>query len=570
MSPLHILHLEDNPTDGELVQSVLEAAGLACAIERVETRAEFQKALEQARFDLIISDFTLPSFDGMSALEMARQKSPGIPFVFVSGTMGEEVAVDSLKQGASDYVLKDRLSRLIPSVQRARREAQERAERRRIGEELRQRNELFRQISDNVDDLIVVLDSGGRRHYCSRSYLRLLGDPNASGVTDFFAEIHPADRERLQHVFHKTVSEGTGMRAEYRILLEDGSIRDIESQTSVIRAAEGRVQNVVIVARDVTDRKAAEQALVAAETKFRTLVEQSIVGIYIVQEGALLYVNPKMGELFGSAAEEMISRPWLDFVVEEDRGLARENMLQRLEGAAPSAPFLLRMRRADGKVMHAEVHGGRTEYNGRAAIIGTLLDITEKKQIEAQLLRAQRLENIGVLAGGIAHDLNNVLGPILVVGHLLRDKLPSDEDRRMLDTAAASAQRGAEMVKQILSFARGVSGEPVLLQVKHLVNEIVRLARETFPRSIHITTRIPDRLRAIIGDATQVHQVLLNLCVNARDAMPEGGTLALEADTTLLEGVKSKMQEQPLSGPFVVLCVSDTGTGIPADLLDKI
>ena len=570
MSPLRILHLEDNPTDGELIRSVLEAAGLACTFERVETAADFQAALERKRFDLILSDFTLPSFDGMSALKVARQKSPGIPFIFVSGTIGEEVAVDSLKHGASDYVLKDRLSRLVASVQRALREAQERAERQRIREELRHRNELFRQISDSVDDLIVVLDSGGRRLYSSRSYLRLLGDPDASAATDFFAEIHPADRERLEHVFRKTVAEGSGLRAEYRILIKDGSIRYIESQSSVVRAAEGRVQNVVIVARDVTDRKAAEQALVAAETKFRTLVEQSIVGIYIVQEGELLYVNPKMGEMFGAAGEEMISRPWLDFVVEEDRVLAQENIRQRLEAATPGAPFPLRMRRQDGKVIHAEVHGGRTEYNGRPAIIGTLLDITEKKQIEAQLLRAQRLENIGVLAGGIAHDLNNVLGPILVVGYLLRDKLPSDEDRRMLDTAAASAQRGAEMVKQILSFARGVSGEPVLLQVKHLVNEIVRLARETFPRSIHINTRFPDGLRPITGDATQIHQVLLNLCVNARDAMPEGGTLSLEADNTVLEGVKSSMQDQPLSGPHVVLCVSDTGTGIPAGLLDKI
>src|SRR5882724_174502 len=126
MSRLNILHLEDNPTDGELIQSVLHAAGISCVIERVETRADFQAGLEQKRFDLILSDYTLPSFDGASALELARQKSPEIPFIFVSGTIGEEVAVDSLKRGASDYVLKDRLTRLVASVQRALREAQER------------------------------------------------------------------------------------------------------------------------------------------------------------------------------------------------------------------------------------------------------------------------------------------------------------------------------------------------------------------------------------------------------------------------------------------------------------
>jgi len=205
-----------------------------------------------------------------------------------------------------------------------------------------------------------------------------------------------------------------------------------------------------------------------------------------------------------------------------------------------------------------------------AAILNINTDITENKEMEAQLLRSQRMENIGALAGGIAHDLNNVLGPILVMGHLLRDKLPGPEDRKILDTATASAQRGAEMVKQILSFARGVAGEPIVLQVKHLVSEVFSLAKDTFPRSIHIKIGIAQELRPVMGDATQLHQVLLNLCVNARDAMPEGGTLSLEAENIVLEEKRTPMQVLPLSGPFVVLAVSDTGSGIPPDLLDKI
>src|SRR5437867_5659544 len=202
-----------------------------------------------------------------------------------------------------------------------------------------------------------------------------------------------------------------------------------------------------------------------------------------------------------------------------------------------------------------------------AAILNINRDITEKKQIEAQLLRAQRMENIGSLAGGIAHDLNNMLGPILVVGHLLRDKLPSPEDRKILDTATASAQRGADMVKQILTFARGVTGEPMVLRVKHLVGELVKLAQDTFPRSIKIRTEIAEGLRPILGDLTQLHQVLLNLCVNARDAMPDGGTLTIEADNVVLEHKRTPMQDHPLSGAYVVLSVSDTGRGIAAELV---
>lgn len=691
MTELHILHLEDNRLDADLIQAALEAGGIRCKLERVETRADFEGHLQQGRYDLILSDFTLPAFDGSTALKLVRERWPEVPFIFVSGTIGEEVAVDSLKQGATDYVLKDRLSRLVTSVQRAIREARERSERLRIGEELRHRNELFRQITENVDDLIVILDAAGRRVYGSRSYLRLLGDPESASGADFFTEIHPEDRERVRGLFRNAVAAGAGQRAEYRILSRDGGARDIEAQASLVRDTEGRVKNVVLVSRDVTDRKAAERALVAAETKFRTLVEHSNVGIYIVQDEQLFYVNPKMADLFGSIPEAMVARPWLDLVTGEDRALAEEDLRGRLEAPGIGAPVLLRMRGADGRTILAEVHGGRTEYNGRPAIIGTLLDITERKQaetkvreqaalldkatdaiyvrdldqritywnkgaerlygwtaaealgtraadllyrghhaqraeiwqsvlekgewvgelrqvtrggreivvesrrtllrdetgqpaavlnintdvtdkrqIEAQLLRSQRLENIGVLAGGIAHDLNNVLGPILVVGYLLRDKLPNEESRRMLDTATASAKRGAEMVKQILSFARGVAGDPVLLQIRHLVNEIVKLARETFPRSIQFATNVPDDLRPVLGDATQLHQVLLNLCVNARDAMPDGGTISIEAENIVLEGVKTPMQEQPLVGPFVQLRVSDTGTGIATELLDRI
>src|SRR5205814_2293269 len=157
----------------------LESEGIECAVRRVETRMQFEAALEEAGIDLILSDFTLPSFDGLSALKIAREKCPGVPFIFVSGTIGEEAAIDSLKEGAVDYVLKDRWSRLPAAVRRAMREAQERAERRRVEEELRQGEELFRKIMENVDDLVTVQDVEGHRVFTSSSYRHVLGDPAA-------------------------------------------------------------------------------------------------------------------------------------------------------------------------------------------------------------------------------------------------------------------------------------------------------------------------------------------------------------------------------------------------------
>ncbi len=433
---LRILHLEDNPADAELIRVKLQAVDIACAIERVETKADYLARLEQRCFDLIISDYTLPGFDGI-----ARQKCPEVPFIFVSGTIGEEVAVDSLKQGATDYVLKDRLSRLVASVQRAMREAQERAERRQAEMKVREQAALL----DQATDAIFVRDLEQRITYWNKG---------------------------AERVYGWTAHEALGRRAAELLYKEDSPQR---------------------------------------QEIWKTVLEK--------------------GEWVGELRQ--VTRTGKEIIMESRRTLLRD---------------------VEGKP---------------AAILNINTDITEKKEMEAQLLRSQRMENLGALAGGIAHDLNNVLGPILFMGHLLRDKLPGPEDRKILDTATASAQRGAEMVKQILSFARGVSGEPVLLQVNHLVSELVRLAEDTFPRSIHIKIGTAQELRPIMGDATQLHQVLLNLCVNARDAMPEGGTLTIEAENIVLKEKRTPMQELPLCGPFVVLAVSDTGSGIPPDLLDK-
>jgi two-component system, cell cycle sensor histidine kinase and response regulator CckA len=442
MTALRILHLEDNLMDADLVQLKLQAGGLSCSVKRVESRADFRVELEQKRYDLIISDFTLPAFDGRSALEMARQICPEVPFIFVSGTIGEEVAVECLKLGATDYVLKDRLTRLVASVQRAMREAQDRAERRQAELKVREQAALL----DQATDAIFVRDLKQHITFWNKG---------------------------AERVYGWTAAEALGKRAAELLYREDSHQRQ-EIWKAVLEKGEW------------------------------------------------------VGEL------RQVTKAGKEIVVESRRTLLRD---------AEAKP---------------------------AAILNINTEITERKQIEAQLMRAQRMENIGALAGGIAHDLNNVLGPILVVGHLLRDKLPNQEDRKILDTATASARRGGEMVKQILSFARGVSGEPVVLQVKHLLIELAKLARDTFPRSIHVRTNFDEGLRPVLGDVTQLHQVLLNLCVNARDAMPDGGALTIEAENVVLEGKRTPLHEQPLSGPYVILSVTDTGTGIPEELLDKI
>ncbi|MCX6904879.1 MAG: ATP-binding protein, partial [Verrucomicrobia bacterium] len=197
-------------------------------------------------------------------------------------------------------------------------------------------------------------------------------------------------------------------------------------------------------------------------------------------------------------------------------------------------------------------------------------DITEKKSLETQLLRTQRMESIGTLAGGIAHDLNNVLTPIMMAVQLIQMKRHEEDENKMLKSIEISAQRGADMVKQVLAFARGQEGEKVVLQLKHIVREMEKIARETFPKSIEVKSFIATDLQPIKGDATQLHQVLLNLCVNARDAMPEGGSISIKAENVSLDETAARRILNAKPGPYVSLRVTDSGSGIPPEIIDRI
>ncbi|MBD2294020.1 response regulator [Anabaena sphaerica FACHB-251] len=208
--------------------------------------------------------------------------------------------------------------------------------------------------------------------------------------------------------------------------------------------------------------------------------------------------------------------------------------------------------------------------NKPQSILVVNTDITQKKQLEQQFLRAQRLESIGTLASGIAHDLNNVLAPILMTAQILETQVKDERSRRLIPILICNAKRGANLVKQVLSFARGLDGDRTLLQLKHLLIEIQQIIKETFPKNLEVNTQISQNLWTVSGDATQLHQVLMNLCINARDAMPNGGTLTITAENLLVDDNYAQMHIDAQAGPYAVITVTDTGIGIKSTIIDRI
>ncbi len=296
--------------------------------------------------------------------------------------------------------------------------------------------------------------------------------------------------------------------------------------------------------------------------------------ITVDEEQRIVLFNGAAEKMFRCPSAEALGQPLDRFIPTRLREAHRQHVryfgethvTQRAMGKLRPLSGL----RTDGEEFPIEASISQVDAEGQKLFTAIIRDISEKKRLEAQFLRAQRMESIGTLAGGIAHDLNNVLSPILTAVELLQMRFPDESSQRLLNILHTNAVRGSEMVKQVLSFARGVEGDYMLLQPKHLIKEIVKILTDTLPKNIVITFSNPTDLWNVSGDATQLHQVLMNLCVNARDAMPQGGMLRIEAENVDIDEHYARMNVELKPGRYVCLSVIDNGMGISDSNLSKI
>lgn len=541
------------------MRNQLRLASLACELRVASGRAEYEAALARTGFDLILSDYCLPDYDGLAALALARAKQPNVPCILISGTLGEEQAVDCLLCGATDYVLKQRLDRLVPAILRALVEAAERQKR-------RESEARYRALFNGSADGILVADIETKTFkYANPALSRMLGYTEDELRTMSVPDIHPKDAIQSVVAKFETLAHGNKTLAtDIPCLRKDGSV--VYADINVTRITiEGRLCHAGFF-RDITERKAAEEQI-RAQAELLDLAQDAIM-VRDMNRG-VQYWNKGCERLTGWTAAEAAGRP-MDELLQPDRAVAERALRVLLEAGHWSGEIVVTTKDRRRVTLMSRWTLVRDEQGQPRSVLTISTDLTEYKKLEEQFLRAQRLESVGRLASGIAHDLNNILAPILMGTSLLQEGLPLAEASPLIGTIARSAQRGADVVKQLLTFARGTDGQKVPLPPSRLIREMATIVQETFPKSITCRTEFPKDLWTILGDPTQLHQILLNLGVNARDAMPEGGTLTLAAENVTLGDRYARMSPEAKAGPYVVLEVSDTGTGMSQEIKDKI
>ena len=333
-----------------------------------------------------------------------------------------------------------------------------------------------------------------------------------------------------------------------------------ESEKNLLSLLSGQVATAI--ERKQSDEKIREQAALLDKSQDAITVE--------TPDGQITFWNQGAERVFGWKREEVMGKKF-DLFFDQKFAADIQQARDKVQKEGEWVGEVTRSNKAGEEIILDCRWKLLMDRDGQhKSVMRVCTDVTERKKLEAQFMRAQRLESIGTLAGGIAHDLNNVLSPIMMSVRALKRRVTDDQSEKILQAIESSAKRGAGMVRQVLMFGRGAKGERVVLQPRHIIREVMNIASETFPRSIKVEHNVPKDLWTLLGDATQLHQVLLNLSVNARDAMPDGGTLTFGAENVTLDEDSTKVNIDAKPGKYVVLIVSDTGSGIAPGLLDKI
>lgn len=694
--PLRVLILEDSPRDAKLIASVLEGGGARVQYEVIDSLESLREGLEKVEYDVILADFNLHNWTAIDALEALKQSGKDIPLIVVTGSLGDEAAAECIKQGAADFVLKDRPARLPAAVQRAREEKRHREKRKQAEEDLRKSEKKYRQLHESMIDGFVRVDIDGkitetneafcrivkyapeellrltyqeltpekwhafeadiikeqvlRRGYSEiylkefhrrdgavipvelRNYLMVedSGDPCGmwaivrditerkcaeqalqeyekvvEGSRDMIAVVDRKYRFLLanrafldqrglgpgevvgsslpqvwgEEFFARVIKakieecfEGNVVRFEMKHQYSQRGERDLLASYFPIEGNDG-VDRVACVLQDITERKRAEEALSESEERFRSLVENATVGIYrTTPQGRVVMVNPAMARMLGyEDLEELKARNLEEqgFGPGYARSVFRENLEQDGEVKGLEAAW----KRRDGSVIFVResARAVRGESGKVLYYDGIVEDVTERKGLEEQVRQATKMEAIGRLAGGVAHDFNNLLTIINGYSEILLEKLGLDNTASsQLKEINNAGERAASLTRQLLAFSRRQVLAPQVLDLNSVVANLEKMLRRLIGEDIKLRTVLDPALGQVKADPGQLEQVIMNLVVNARDAMPLGGSLTIETGNAQLDEAYAHNHVTVKPGPHIMLAVSDSGVGMTTETKARI
>ncbi len=434
------------------------------------------------------------------------------------------------------------------------------------GDAIKELTDLKRALDESA--IVAMTDQTGRITY----------------INDKFCDISKFSREELIGQDHRiinsgfhskefirniwtTIANGNIWRGEIRNKAKDGSIYWVDTTIVPFLDDERRPFQYIAIRYEITERKLAEERI----RQQASLLDKTQDAILVCDLNfQILYWNKSAERIYGFTAEESFGRLVSDMLCGGD-GLYLRQAKETLS-VHDEWNIETRHQRRDGEPITIESRWTlvRDDKGEPDYYLIALTDITEQKRTEDHLLRAQRMESIGTLAGGIAHDLNNILSPVMMSVDMLMMNGPDDDAKRWLSMIKENAERGADLVKQVLTFARGMDGQRVQVRLKHIIKDLVGVLSETVPRSITVKYDVDPELWTISADPTQIHQVLMNVCLNARDAMPSGGTISIKAENIVVDENYARMNIDAKQGGHVRIGITDTGSGMTKDVLERI
>ena len=559
---IKVLLVEDNPGDVFLLQELLQEVTTAkVELQPAEQLCEALECIARDSFDVILLDLSLPDSQGLDTFISTARQTKATPIIVLTGLNDETLALRAMQSGAQDYLVKGQVTcdLLVRSMRYA-------IERQRSENALRQSEERFRVALKNSPIFVFNQD-------INLSYTWVYNPMSGLTSQDMLGKhdcdlIPDKDAQGLTAIKHSVLTNGIGIRDEVSITTPLGT-RYYDFTVEPLRNESQEIVGITCAGIDISERKLSE-AKIREQAALLDITTDAICVCDL--ENQIQFWNKGAETLYGWQVQEAVGRNFGDIL---DNEAAQENheALLSVMTKGKWEGELTQITKTGKEILVASCWSLVRDAQGRPkSILIVDTDITEKKRLESQLFRTQRLESIGTLASGIAHDLNNILTPILAGAQLLPLKFPDADERtkRLLEILEINAKRGADLVKQVLSFARGVEGKRITLQIRHLIVEIAKILKETFPKSIEIHTNIPNELWLVSGDSTQLHQVVMNLCVNARDAMPHRGILSISAENFVVDENYARMNLEAEAGLYVVITVTDTGVGIPQETLDRI